>query len=106
MSPPSTIPSPLLSRYRLTVPIPVLSLPLPDAVKVRLVNVTALMPGLCNWNWSTGTLPVPGNWVESTGADVPLLMDTVTEVAVEVAVNTGVWLGVGLGVKVFVFVEV
>ena len=56
VSPPSTMPLALLSRYRLTVVIPVVKFPVPEAVKVMLVMVAVLFPGLFNWNCMTGTV--------------------------------------------------
>ena len=61
-------------------------LPVPEPVRVTLVMVAVLLPGLFNWNWRTGTV-TPGNWLELTGEFEPRLTETVTRVGVAVAVG-------------------
>ena len=55
-----------MSRYNVTLVIPVLKLPVPDAVRVRVVRLVVLVPGLVNWNCRTGRF-TPGSWVELPG---------------------------------------
>jgi hypothetical protein len=76
----------LLSRYRLTVVMPVVKLPVPEAVKVTLVKVVVLFPGLLNWNCSTGKV-TPANWLELEGGTGPIVTGRVTGVEVNVAVD-------------------
>ena len=61
VSPPSTIPLPLLSRYSFTPVIPVMKFPVPIAVRVTLVTLAVLFPGLFNWNCRTGIPVTPGS---------------------------------------------
>ena len=56
VSPPSTTPFALLSKYRFTEVIPVVKVPVPEAVRVMLVMVAALLPGLPSRNCITGTV--------------------------------------------------
>ena len=85
-------------------------LPVPEPVKVTLVMVAVLLPGLFNWNWRTGTV-TPGNWLELTGEFEPRLAETVTGVGVAVAVGVlvkvlvEVFAGLLVGVVVAVRVE-
>ena len=60
VSPASTIPLPLLSRKRFTDVIPVVNVPVPEAVKVTLLSVAVLLPGLLTWICTTGKV-TPGN---------------------------------------------
>ena len=60
VSPPSTTPFELLSKYRLTEVIPVAKFPVPEADRVTLVMLAVLLPGLPSWNCITGTV-TPGS---------------------------------------------
>ena len=62
-------------------------LPVPEPVKVTLVMVAVLAPGLFSWNLRTGTV-TPDNWLELAGEFEPRVAETVT--CVEVAVAVGV----------------
>ena len=85
VSPPSTTPLALLSRYRFTFVMPVVKFPEPEAVKVTLVMVAVLFPGLFNWNCRTGTV-TPDNWLEPGGGTGPVVTGRVTRVEVAVGV--------------------
>jgi hypothetical protein len=56
VSPASTIPLALLSKYKFTAVIPVVKFPVPEAVKVTVVILAVLFPGLLSWNCNTGTV--------------------------------------------------
>jgi hypothetical protein len=86
--------------------------PVPVAVKVKEVRVTAVPLEFVNTTCCTGTLVAPGSWFELPGGLGPWVAPTVTTVGVEVAVEVGVavftrvLVGVPLGVHVSVFVTV
>ena len=63
--------------------MPVMKFPVPEAVKVTLVMVAVLFPGLFNWNCKTGTV-TPDSWLELGGGTGPEVTGRVT--GVEVAV--------------------
>ena len=69
--------------------------PVPEAVKVMLVRVAVLFPGLLNWNCITGTV-VPAIWLELLIRTGPNVTGTVTAVGVGVieAVEVNVEMGV------------
>jgi hypothetical protein len=79
----------------------------PDSVRVRLLKVTILPPGLVSCTCWTSTLEAPCGWEELEGGLVPWLACTVTGVGdgvgvtvmVKVGVEEAVALGVRLGVE-------
>jgi len=71
--------------------MPVLKFPVPEAVKVTLVSVAVLFPGLLNWNCSTGNV-APASWLELAGGTGPEVTGRVTGVKVGVLVT--VFIGV------------
>lgn len=86
--------------------IPVASLPVPDAVKVKLVTVAGALPRLVNCSCNTGTLVAPGTWLEPGLLAGPTLIWMVSGVGVPVGVTVRVFVGVEEGVFVKVEVKV
>src|SRR3970282_1846167 len=76
------------------------SLPLPEAVKVTLLNTAVEPPGFAIWTWSIGTSEIPGSCVEPEGEEAPTLNWRVTVVEVAVATGVKVRVGVKVGVDV------
>jgi hypothetical protein len=78
------------------------------SLKVKLLKVTILLPGLLNRTCCIVTLEAPGTWVELEGGFEPCEACTVTSVGVPVSVmvEVAVLIAVEVNVLVAVFVKV
>jgi hypothetical protein len=86
--------------------MPVTSLPLPAAVKTRLVKVTETALGLFALICSTGKPVTPGGWVLLTGELGPTATEIAGGFGVLVIVGVIVWVAVGGRVPVGLMVIV
>jgi hypothetical protein len=79
----------------------------PVSVRVKLLKVTLLLPGLVSWICCTVTPAAPGIWVELFGGLDPCEACTITTVGVKVnvTVEVGLWVAVEVVVRVAVFVK-
>jgi hypothetical protein len=80
--------------------MPVLSIPLPDAVKTRLVKVIDSPLGLVTNISKTGRLETPGGCMEPVGEEVPIVIAITGGVGVDVAVRVDVTVPLGVDVEV------
>lgn len=81
---------PLFTNDTEVIPVGVV----PDSVRVKLLKVTALLPGLVSWTCCIVTLDAPATWVELAGGFGPCEVCTVTSVAVAVTVKVAVFVNV------------
>ena len=75
---------------------------IPDSVRVKLLKVTALLPGLVSWTCCIVTPEAPADWVELAGGFGPCEVCIVTSVGVVVNVRVEVAVEVAVGVAVLV----